>query len=288
MIIKNKKELDILREGGKRLAAVLAEVADFAKIGTTTKALDELAEKLILKAGGKPSFKGYQVHRAPMPYPGSLCVSINEEVVHGIPNDRVLKKGDIVGLDIGMWYEGLCTDTAMTVLVPTAQDFQDFSQRDGGDLPAGRQGLSNSPAGEYAGLEKPDAKAIRLINATRKSLEIGIKEVRAGVPVGDIGHAIQQYLEKNGFGVVRELVGHGVGRAVHEEPEIPNWGVKGEGDELFEGMVIALEPMATEGNFKVKLAQDGWTWVTRDGSRSAHFEHTLVVTRSGSEVFTRI
>ncbi|MDP2668610.1 MAG: M24 family metallopeptidase [bacterium] len=281
MIIKNKKELDILRDGGKKLAAVLAEVADFAKEGTTTKELDELAERLILKSGGKPSFKGYKVYGAPSLYPGTICISINEEVVHGIASDRKLKNGDVVGLDIGMWYEGLCTDTAMTILVPKAEVFQDFSQRDGARL-------SNSPAGEYAGLEKSAAEAIRLIITTKKSLEVGIAQVRPGAWTGDIGYAIQQCLEKDGFGVVRELVGHGVGKAVHEEPEIPNWGRKGEGEELSEGMAIALEPMATEGNFKVKLAKDGWTWVTRDGSRSAHFEHTLVVTKNGSEVLTRI
>ncbi|OGF62673.1 type I methionyl aminopeptidase [Candidatus Giovannonibacteria bacterium RIFCSPHIGHO2_01_FULL_45_33] len=253
MIIKNTKELDILREGGKRLAAVLVEAAKAAKDGITTKELDELAEKLILKTGGKPSFKGYKVHGAPMPYPGTICISINEEVVHGIASDRKLKNGDIVGLDIGMWYGGLCTDTAMTLAVGP-----------------------------------PSGGATALISATKKSLEVGIAQVRPGAKLGDIGFAIQRYLEKEGFGVVRELVGHGVGKAVHEEPEIPNWGKKGEGDELSEGMVIALEPMTTEGNFKVKLAKDGWTWVTRDGSRSAHFEHTLVVTKTGAEVLTRI
>ena len=253
MIIKNTKELDILREGGKRLAAVLVEAAKAAKDGITTKELDELAEKLILKTGGKPSFKGYKVHGAPMPYPGTICISINEEVVHGIASDRKLKNGDIVGLDIGMWYGGLCTDTAMTLAVGP-----------------------------------PSGGATALISATKKSLEVGIAQVSPGAKLGDIGFAIQRYLEKEGFGVVRELVGHGVGKAVHEEPEIPNWGKKGEGDELSEGMVIALEPMTTEGNFKVKLAKDGWTWVTRDGSRSAHFEHTLVVTKTGAEVLTRI
>ena len=251
MIIKNKKELEVLREGGKRLAAVLVEVAGAAKDGVITKELDELAEKLILKSGGKSSFKGYKAHSAPVsPYPGTVCISINEEVVHGIASDRKLKNGDVVGLDIGMWYEGLCTDTAMTVLVG---------------------GGTN-----------------KLIETTKKSLELGIAQVRPGARLGDIGFAIQQHLEKEGFGVVRELVGHGVGRAVHEEPEIPNWGKKGEGDKLFEGMVIALEPMATEGGYKVKLAPDGWTWVTRDGSRSAHFEHTIVVTKTGSEVLTKI
>ena len=250
MIIKNQKELEILREGGKRLAAVLAEAARNAGAGISTKELDALAANLILKSGGAPSFKGYKTRGAPHSYPGALCVSINEEVVHGLPSDREFRNGDIVGLDIGMWYENLCTDTALTILVGGGKN--------------------------------------KLIEATKKSLEIGIAEVRAGAHIGDIGYATQNFLEGEGFGVVRELVGHGVGRAVHEDPEIPNFGKKGTGQELVEGMVIALEPMATDGSPKVKLSKDGWTWFTKDGSRSAHFEHTVVVTKDGAEVLTRI
>src|SRR3989344_1610187 len=250
MIIKNQKELEILREGGKKLAAILNALAHHAIAGVSARELDDLAEKMILKAGGTPSFKGYKVRGAPMPYPGSLCVSINDEVVHGLPTDRVLKNGDIVGLDIGMWWEGLCTDTAMTVLV-------------GGG-------------------------ANKLIDATKKSLEIGIAQVRAWAHIGDIGYTIQNFLEKEGFGVVRELVGHGVGKAVHEDPEIPNWGKKDNGPVLEEGMVIALEPMATDGSPKVKIAKDGWTWLTKDGSRAAHFEHTVVINKDGIEVLTKI
>lgn len=275
MIIKNQKELKILREGGKRLAAVLNEIAHHAIPNVSARELDDLAEKLVLKAGGQPSFKGYKVRGAPMPYPGTLCVSINNEVVHGLPTDRILKAGDVVGLDIGMKWEGLFTDTAMTVLVGGER----FSEREGVGAPRVFDG----------GLRPSETEsARRLIDATRKSLEIGIAEVCAGAHVGDIGHAIQQFLEKESFGVVRELVGHGVGKAVHEDPEIPNWGKKGSGPILEEGMVIALEPMATEGNPKVKIAPDGWTWLTADGSRAAHFEHTVVVTRDGAEVLTRI
>ncbi len=248
MIIKNKKELDILRTCGKKLAAVLYEVSKNAKAGVSTLDLDRMAEKLILESGGKPSFKGYKIPMAPRAYPGTLCVSVNEEVVHGIPSERILKDGDIVGLDIGMWYEGLCTDTALTVVVG------------GGES--------------------------KIVEATKKSLDIGIKKVRPGVRIGSIGFAIQNYLEGEGFGVVRELVGHGVGRAVHEDPEIPNWGKENTGDELFENLVIAIEPMATEGSPKVKVLSDGWTWATRDGSRSAHFEHTLIVTKNGAEILT--
>lgn len=258
MIVKNNEELKILREGGKKLAAILNETALRAIAGVFAKELDVLAEKLILKVGGTPSFKGYKIRGAPIPYPGALCVSINDEIVHGLPTEKILKTGDIVGLDIGMLWPsgtsveeaGFYTDTAITVLVG---------------------GGTN-----------------KLINETKKSLEMGIAQVRAGIHIGDIGHAIQKHLEKEGFGVIRELVGHGVGRAVHENPEIPNWGRRGTGPKLVEGTVIALEPMASEGGYKIKLADDGWTWVTCDRSRSAHFEHTLVVTKTGAEVLTNL
>jgi methionyl aminopeptidase len=253
--IKNSKDLDTLREGGKRLAGILREVAKEAVPGINTKRLDTLAEELILKAGGKPSFKGYKVRGAPIPYPGSLCVSVNEEVVHGIPSNRVLKAGDVVGLDIGMqWPEvgGLFTDTATTIIV-------------GDDLQS----------------------VAKLVNSTKEALDIGISQVKDGVKLGDVGHAIQEYLEGQKLGVVRELVGHGVGRKVHEDPEIPNWGRLGTGQPLKEGMVVALEPMATLGDYRVKLAPDGWAWLTKDGSLSAHFEHTIVVTKTGAEVLTQ-
>ena len=250
MIIKNKKELEILREGGTLLAGILRTAAEAARPGISTKELDALAEKLIYEGGGIPAFKNYKIPMAPTAYPATLCISINEEVVHGIPSDRILKKGDIVGLDIGMRWNGLYTDTATTVVVG------------GGSVP--------------------------VVEATKKSLERGIAQVHAGARIGDIGFAIQNFLEGEGFGVVRELVGHGVGRAVHEDPEIPNWGKRGEGDELFENLVIAIEPMATEGSPRVKVMPDGWTWSTRDGSRSAHFEHTLIVTKNGAEVLTKI
>lgn len=251
MIVKNKKELEILREGGKRLAAVLSSIAKAAVLGVTTKSLDTLAEKLILESGGKPSFKNYANPMGRKNYPATLCVSINEEVVHGIPDERILKEDDVVGLDIGAWYEGLCTDTATTIIVG--------------------EGEITSP----------------LVQATKKSLEIGISKVKAGARTGDIGFAIQNFLEGEGFGVVKELVGHGVGHAVHEDPEIPNWGRLGTGSELVEGMIIAIEPMATEGSPKIKLMDDGWTWATVDGSRAAHFEHTLIVTKNGAEILTK-
>jgi len=263
--VKNKKELDILREGGRRLAVILVEVSKAAKVGTETKDLDALAEELILKVGGNPSFRGYQVQGAPMPYPGSLCVSINEEVVHGLPSNRALKAGDIIGLDIGMRFEGLFTDTAMTILIGNS----DLAAK----LPSGGLAIRT---------------VVKLINATKKSLEIGIAKVKNGVKTGAVGYAIQDFLQSCGYGVVRELVGHGVGRAVHEDPEIPNWGRLGTGSTLKEGMVIALEPMATLGDYRVELAPDGWTWVTKDKSLSAHFEHTIVVTKTGAEILTQI
>lgn len=250
MIIKNQKELEILREGGKKLAAILSRVSEAATPGVTTKSLDEFAEKLILESGGKPSFKDYKNPMGKKNYPATLCVSINDEVVHGIPDEIILKVGDVVGLDIGAWYGGLCTDTALTVLVG---------------------GGTN-----------------RLIEKTRESLNIGISKIKAGARIGDIGFAIQSFLEKEGLGVVKELVGHGVGNAVHEDPEIPNWGKLGTGTELLENMVIAIEPMATERSPEVKLLEDGWTWTTADGSRAAHFEHTLVVNKNGAEILTKI
>ncbi|MEK9175725.1 MAG: type I methionyl aminopeptidase [Patescibacteria group bacterium] len=266
MIIKNSQELEILREGGKLLASILHKVADVTKPGTTTKQIDKLAEDLIRKTGGEPSFKGYSVHGAPMPYPASLCVSINNEIVHGIPSDRILKESDVVGLDIGMQYKGYFTDVAETILVKS-KELDSLSQR--------RVSMN------YLEIE-------RLIATTKSALEVGISEVRTGSHVGDIGFVIQRHLEDGGFGVIRELVGHGVGRAVHEDPEIPNWGEKGNGYVLHEGEVIALEPMATVGNHAAKLLSDGWTWATKDGSIAAHFEHTMVVTKNGCEVLTKI
>lgn len=271
MIIQNEKELEILREGGKKLAAILLSVSEKAIHGISSKELDGFAEKLILKCGGKPSFKNYKNPMGKNNYPATLCVSINEEVVHGIPDSRILKTGDIVGLDIGMLWpsevlakeagveKGFYTDTALTVIV-----------------------------GEIVGKKnKKFFEAKRLIDATKKSLDTGISKVKVGARVGDIGFAIQSFLEREGFGVVKELVGHGVGNAVHEDPEIPNWGKLGTGTELREGMVIAIEPMVTEGSSRVKLLDDGWTWSTRDGSRAAHFEHTLVVTKNGAEILTK-
>ena len=251
--IKTEKEIAILREGGRRLAEVLRKVAAEVKPGVSTRALNDLAEKLIIEGGDTPSFLNYSPAGAKRPFPAALCVSVNDEVVHGIPNEggKVLKEGDIVSLDAGLKHEGLFTDCAVTV-----------------------------------GVGKIDARARKLITVTRKALAVGIKEVCAGKTVGDIGFVIAEFVRPFGFGIVRELAGHGVGYTVHEEPLVPNFGKKGEGTVLKAGMVLAIEPMLNEGRPEVKLDPDGYTYRTRDGSRSAHFEHTIVVTKQGADILT--
>lgn len=251
--VKTPVEIKILREGGKRLASILKQLVAEVKPGVSAQSLNALAEKLMLGGGDIPSFLGYVPSGAKRPYPASLCVSINDEVVHGIPNEteKLLKEGDIVTLDTGLIHKGLFTDSAITV-----------------------------------GVGKIDAKAKKLLNVTKKALMVGIKAVRAGATTGDIGFAIESFVKPYGFGIVRELAGHGVGYAVHEEPFVPNFGKKGEGMVLKAGMVIAIEPMLNEGGAGVKLDSDGYTYRTKDGSRSAHFEHTVVVTENGSEILT--
>jgi len=244
--IYRPEEIKVLREGGKILASVLYQVADMVKSDVANVELDRLAEKLIREAGGEPSFKNYKTAEDKIPYPASLCVSINDEVVHGIPDSRKIKDGDIVSLDLGMKYKKLYTDMAITV------------------------------------------GAGKIIEVTKKSLEEGIKAVKEGAHIGDIGFAIQTCAEKNGFNVVRQLVGHGVGYKPHEEPEIPNFGKYGTGEILKAGMVLAIEPMITVGSPEVFLDKDNWTWKTKDGSLAAHFEHTVVVTKNGVEVLTKI
>jgi len=252
-ILKNIEDINKLREGGKILASVLYEAAKKAVPGAKTIELDKLAEKMIREAGGRPSFKNYKTPDDKTPYPASLCVSINEEVVHGIPGERVFKDGDIVSLDLGMEYKGFYTDSAVTVSVGNISE-----------------------------------QAKKLIETTKEALNLGIVAVKNGVFVGDIGYAVQTFAEKNGFNVVRKLVGHGLGRKVHEPPEVPNFGLKGKGEILREGEVIAIEPMITAGRHDIYLDQDLWTWKTKDGSLSAHFEHTVIVTKIGAEIITKI
>lgn len=261
--IKSKEEIEILKKGGKELARILREVIAAAEPGVTTKGLDDLAEHLIIEAGGEPSFKNYNPYGAKRAFPATLCVSINDEVVHGIPRkSRVLASGDIVGLDIGMRWPSeakakeaggrpMFTDTAVTVGIGTISK-----------------------------------EAEKLIAATKQALMKGIAAARPGGRMGDIGAAIQEHIESLGFGVVRDLAGHGVGYRVHEDPFVPNFGTKGKGELLKEGMVLAIEPMATEGGWKVSLDKDEWTFRTADGTLSAHFEHTVVIEKNGAHIIT--
>jgi len=253
MIATNDREIEILRKGGKRLARVRDIITEEVRPGVTTKELNALGERLIREGGDTPAFLNYTPAGGKRPYPATVCISINDEVVHGIPNEnmRELKEGDIVGLDLGLVHEGLITDTAVTV-----------------------------PVG------KIDNEAQNLISVTRKSLIVGIKAARVGNHIGDIGHAIENFVDGR-YGIVRELGGHGVGEKVHEDPHIPNFGKPGAGLKLKVGMVLALEPMLNEGEDEVILADDGYTFKTADGKRSAHFEHTILITDGDPEVLTR-
>lgn len=246
MTVRNEQERAALRACGRILASVLATVAKSAHAGTTTLALDTIARREIAAAGAVPAFLGYQG------FPAALCTSINDEVVHGIPSESVvLQEGDVVGLDLGVRYQGLYTDGAVTVVV--------------GKNDAGR----------------------RLAAAAAKALETAVATVRAGITTGDLGAAIQASIEGDGFTVVQDLVGHGVGAKVHEDPPVPNYGKAGKGEVLTEGLVIAIEPMITNGGFRVVTKADGWTVATADGSLAAHFEHTVIVTKDGCEVMTK-
>lgn len=252
MIAKSKKEIEILKKGGQILARVLSRLAKEARPGIKISEFDRIADAEIKKAGAEPSFKGY-CQGGKFPYPAVVCVSVNDEIVHGIPGQRILQAGDVVGIDLGVKYKGLFTDAAITVI---------------------------------SGPDTSNKHSRRLISVCSSALDIGIAEARAGSRVGDIGHAIQSFVEKNGFRVIKELVGHGVGRAVHEEPQIPNWGRKGNGPALKEGQVLAIEPMITAGSPEIVSGADGWVWKTKDGATAAHFEHTILVKRDGSEILT--
>jgi methionyl aminopeptidase len=244
--VKTATEIQAMRESGQMLAEVLSKLEKEVAVDMSSKDLSERAKELLRPLGGQPTFLGYQG------FPDVLCVSINDEVVHGIPRATTkIKSGDIVSLDFGVTYRGMITDSALSVI-------------------AGKSGTA----------------AQKLLDKTNESLYAGILEVAPGVKVGDIGYAIQRVLDGGDYGIVRDLVGHGVGHELHEEPNIPNHGRKGTGFRLEEGMTIALEPMATMGGYEVKVDNDGWTIRTRDGSMAAHFEHTILVTAAGSEVLT--
>jgi methionyl aminopeptidase len=245
IVCKSPAEIERMRAANQLVADVLAELAAMIAPGVTTADLDTAAERLVRAGGAEPAFKGYRG------YPCTLCASVNEQVVHGIPSARALVEGDIISLDMGVKLNGFFGDSAVTV-----------------------------PVGRVA----PEAAA--LLQVTQEALAKGIAQVRLGGRVSDIGHAIQAHVEAHGFSVVREFVGHGIGAALHEEPQIANYGEPGRGPRLAEGMVLAIEPMVNMGRAAVKVLADGWTAVTRDGSLSAHFEHTVAVTKNGPRVLT--
>ena len=244
--VKNDQELQKMREAGKVTAAVLKLMTELVKPGISTLELEQAAEKKIRSFGATPLFLGYYG------FPGSICASVNEEVVHGIPKkDRILKSGDIISIDTGARLDGFCSDAAITL-----------------------------------GVGKVSDEAQRLMDVTKKSLYKAIGQVKPGNRLGDVQHAVETFAISQGMGVVRDYCGHGIGRNMHEEPSIPNFGKPGTGPLLEKGMVLAIEPMLTAGTFRVRELDDGWTVVTRDGSYAAHFEHTVAVTANGSEIFT--
>ena len=268
--IKSQEEIEILREGGLRLAQILTELASRARPGVSSAELDKLGRELAEKNGDRPAFLGYKPKGVKTPYPASVCVSINDEVVHGIPSgEKILEEGDIVAIDMGLIHKNLITDSAVTVIVGGGRG-------EGGDKD-GKNGYSG----------KNGKKARALVDITRKALDEGIKVALPGNTVGDIGYAIEQFVRPFGYGHAEGLAGHGVGYKVHEDPFVPNTGKKGDGPALRPGMVIAIEPMLTEGAGKVVFDKDGYTVRTKDGKRSAHFEHTVAITENGNQILTK-
>lgn len=246
ILIKKPSEISLMRESGRLLARTMRIVSESIVPGRSTPLeLDALAERIITEGGGVPSFKGYRG------FPNSACISVNDTVVHGIPDDRALVEGDIISLDFGVILEGWHSDSAWTF-----------------------------PVGEIA----PNAQ--RLLSVTKECLNQGILKAKPGGKVGDISNAVQKYAENNGYGIVKDLVGHGIGKSLHEPPNVPNFGKAGHGPVLKEGMTLCIEPMINEGTGKVKFLKDGWTVKTGDGKLSAHFEHTVAVTSSGPLILT--
>lgn len=246
IILKSPREIEIMREAGKIAGEVRELLRRHVQPGMTTKDLDTLAEEFITKAGGVPTFKGYNG------FPASICASVNDEVVHGIPGPRVLHEGDVISIDVGVTYKGYVGDTAVTI-----------------------------PVGKVSEL------AEKLLRYTAESLEKAIEQCHAGKHLSDVSHAVQQCVEAEGLSVVRDYVGHGVGHSMHEDPQIPNFGPPGMGPVLRPGMVLAIEPMVNTGTWEVKTLPDQWTVVTRDGGLSAHFEHTVAITDGAPLVLTR-
>ena len=251
--LKTPEEIEILREGGKRLATILSTLASKVAPGISALELEEEARRLIKEGGDKPAFLGYRPQGAKRPFPAALCVSINDEIVHGIPNEaeKIIRDGDIVSLDFGLLHRGLITDAAVTV-----------------------------PAGVI------DKESEKLIETTKRALKSGIEAALPSSTIGDIGAAISKIVQENGFTLADSLVGHGVGYQVHEDPYVPNFGIEGKGEKLVPGLVIALEPMVNVGQSDIRVSSDGYTVRTRDGSRSAHFEHSIAITEKGNIILT--
>jgi len=244
--LKSAEEIELMRRAGRVVAGLLETLAGQARPGVKTKALDDAARTFLREHGAQPAFLGYRG------FPASICVSVNEEVVHGIPGDRMIREGDVVSLDAGAVVRGYYADAAITVTV---------------------------------GAVSPVIR--RLVDTTRQALETGMQQARVGNRLSDISHAVQQVVEGAGFGIVRDFVGHGIGRAMHEEPPIPNFGAPHMGPRLKAGMVLAIEPMVTERGPEVEILEDGWTAVTKDRSLAAHFEHTVAITDAGTEILTQ-
>lgn len=245
--IKTREEIEIMKKGGQIAAAVLEKIKNAVRPGVTTQDLNKIAEKEIIKKGGLLSFKGFSG------YPAGTCISVNDEVVHGIPSGRILKEKDLVGIDLGVLFQGYHTDTALTVGV--------------GKLTPDRQ---------------------KLLDTTRKSLELAIKNIKPGVKITYIQGIIQKTIEDEGFGVIRELTGHGIGKKLQEPPSIANYITPEYDFILKEGMTLAIEPMVSAGRWQIYVKEDGWTVVTKDGSPTAHFEHTFAVTKNGAEILTKL
>jgi len=243
--IKSQREIEILRKSNRITAEVLQHLKEMVNPGMTGNELDQAAERMIHEMGGIPAFKGYRG------YPASICVSINEQVVHGIPNSRAFVRGDLISIDLGVIYQGYVGDAAVTVPVDSV-----------------------------------DQESSQLLQVTETALKKGIDQAREGNRLFDISYAIQSHVEANGFSVVRDFTGHGIGRHMHEDPQIPNFGKPGTGDRLQAGMVFALEPMVNAGDWHVTVLADRWTVVTADGKRSAHFEHSIVVTNGEAEILS--
>lgn len=247
IVLKSLKEIQRMKVPCRIVAEVLSRVVEVAAVGVTTLELNRLAEAEVVKRKAKPAFKGYAG------YPFSLCCSLNDQVVHGMPNNNALKDGDILSLDFGAYYDGFYGDAAVTIPIGLASE-----------------------------------SASRLITVTNASLDKAIEQAITANRLSDISSAVQSFVESNGYSVVRDFVGHGIGRGLHEEPQLPNYGAPGKGPKLRAGMVLAIEPMVNEKSFEVKVLGDGWTAVTVDGGLSAHFEHTVAITDNGPEVLTRL